>query len=360
VTITGNFDAGYSHVSSQTAGASRNEVIGNGSSTSNIKFAGTEDLGGGLKAQFVGVQLISAVAGQTGNTDSTVGKGTNRSNWFNDEIWVGLSGNFGAVKLGAPSAGIYETVAGKSSPFGTALGGGYSSSGITRFGIAASSVGLNQYVGGDSANGRVVRAEESVRYDTPTFSGLNANITFAPKADNKTSSDKANANGFLDTTVNYVNGPLVVAYSQAKIEAGAYTTTGNQGASALAANSDIKHTALAANYTMGPVTVYGGMTTSKTNGGTANTSTVITTFDVKSTNVAVKYAVTPMIDVLANSVKVKDEISTKDQSLLGLSAIYKLSKRTSGYATYQKGDTDKSSSTAGEYKQTIVGLRHQF
>ena len=357
MTISGNYDAGYSHTSSQTAGASRNEVIGNGSSTSHIKFAGTEDLGGGMKASFVGVQLISAVAGQTGNTGTTSAAGANVSNWFNDEITVGVSGGFGQVRLGAPSAGIYETVAGKSSPFGTALGGGYSSSGITRMGLAASAptLGMNQYVGGGSANGRVVRAEESVRYDTPTISGLNANITFAPKADNKTSADKANAYGFLDTTVNYANGPLVVAYSQAKIEAGAYTPVGTGVTGPLDANAEIKHTALAANYTMGGVTVYGGMTTSKTTGQAS-----ATTFDVSSNNIAVKYAVTPMVDVLANSVKVKDEVGAKDQSLLGLSAIYKLSKRTSAYATYQKGDTNKADAAAGEYKQTIVGLRHQF
>lgn len=357
VTITGNFDAGYSDTKSQTAGATKTEITGNGSSTSNIKFAGTEDLGGGMKAQFVGVQLISTVSGQTGNTGTSSAAGANVSNWFNDEIWVGVSGDFGALKLGAPSAGLYETVAGKSSPFGTALGGGYSSSGITRLGLAAAAptLGLNQYVGGGSANGRVVRAEKSVRYDTPTFSGLTANITFAPKADNKTSADKANAYGYMDTTLNYVNGPLVAAYSTAKIEAGAYTPVGTGVTGPLDANADIKHTAFAANYTIAGATVYAGMTTSKTTG-----QATATTFDVKSSNVAIKYAVTPMIDVLANTVKVTDKPGAKDQSLNAVSAIYKLSKRSSVYATYQKGDTDKSSSTAGEYKQTMVGLRHQF
>jgi predicted porin len=86
-----------------------------------------------------------------------------------------------------------------------------------------------------------------------------------------------------------------------------------------------------------------------------------TDFKVSSNNIAIKYAVTPMIDVLANTVKVTDKVTTKDQSLLGLSAIYKFSKRTSAYATYQKYDTDKSSATqANEATQTIVGLRHQF
>jgi predicted porin len=362
VTISGNFDAGYSDTKSQTAGATKTEIAANGSSTSHVKFAGTEDLGGGLKAGFVGVQLISPVSGQTGNAadGSSVAKGGfSSSNWFNDEIWVGLeSAKMGALKLGAPNAGLYETVSGKSSPFGTALGGGYSSSGITRLGKADSTplFGLNQYVGGGSANGRVVRAEKSVRYDTPTFAGFNANYVFAPKADNNTTAGATtNANGFSNLTLNYTNGPLVAAYSTATIEAGKYQAAGANGTSALDANAKVKHNAFAANYTMGAATVYAGMTTSKTEGeGSA--------FDVKSSNVAIKYAVTPMIDVLANTVKVTDKAasSPKDQSLNAVSAIYKFSKRTSAYATYQKGDTDKSSATAGEYKQTIVGLRHQF
>jgi predicted porin len=184
---------------------------------------------------------------------------------------------------------------------------------------------------------------------------LSANITVAPKADNKTSTDKDNAYGYMDTTLNYANGPLVAAYSTAKIEAGAYIPVGTGVAGPLDANAEIKHTAFAANYTMGAATVYAGMTTSKTTGQAS-----ATTFDVKSSNVAIKYAVTPMIDVLANTVKVTDKPGAKDQSLNAVSAIYKMSKSTSAYATYQKGDTNKADAAAGEYKQTIVGLRHQF
>ena len=376
VTISGNFDTGYSKVTSDTVGASKTDVNFNGSSTSHLKFAGTEDLGGGLTAGFTGVHLLNTVSGQTGNASTPY----QTSNLFNDEIWVGLeSKQYGAVKLGAPNAGLYETVAGKSSPFGTALGGGYSSSGINRLGLglidgttsalAAKSgptLGLNQFVGGGSANGRVIRAEKSVRYDTPTVAGFNANVVFAPKADNSaTAGSTSNNNGFTNYTLNYTNGPLVAAFSTATIEAGSVAAArGATGVTAntsqLDANAKVKHNALAANYTVGPVTVYAGMTTSKTEGNAANASDIYTTFDVKSSNVAIKYAVTPMVDVLANTVKVTDKVGSYDQSLNAVSAIYKFSKRTSTYATYQKGDTNKDSATSGSYKQTFVGIRHQF
>lgn len=351
VTISGNFDAGFSSANSQDNTADKQEITSSGSSTSNIVFSGTEDLGNGVKAGFKGVQVLSPVSGQTGNGSTAY----STNNFFNDEVWVGLeSQKFGAVKLGAPSAGILDTN-GKSQPFGTALGGGYSSTGINRLLGSTTTLGVNQFVGGASANGRVMRSEKSVRYDTPTVAGFSANYVYAAQNDNSTTATN-NSNGFKNVTVNYSNGPLNMAYSNAKASAGGNIAQGNGAAGALTANSDVKYQFLAANYTVGSVTVYGGLTTGKTVGLTGGDK------EVKSRNVAAKYAVTPMIDVLANYVKVDDKAATgaKDQDLKAISAIYKFSKRTSTYATYQQYDTDKSSGDAGEVKQYIVGMRHQF
>lgn len=351
VTISGNFDAGFSSVNSQDNTADKQEITSNGSSTSNIAFSGTEDLSNGVKAGFKGVHLINPVSGQTGN--GTTAYSTN--NFFNDEAWVGLeSQKFGAVKLGAPNAGMHETNT-KSQPFGTALGGGYSSTGINRLLGSTTTLGVNQFVGGATANGRVIRSEKSVRYDTPTFAGFSANYVHAAGNDNSTTAT-SNSNRFDNATVNYSQGPLNIAYSVAKAEAGANIAQGNGAAGALSANADVKYQFLAANYTVGSATVYSGLTTSKTAGLTGGDK------KVDSYNVAVKYALTPVVDVLANYVSVNDRAVTgaKDQDLKAVSAIYKLSKRTSTYATYQQYDTDKSSGTAGEVKQYIVGLRHQF
>lgn len=350
VTISGNIDAGYSSINSQDNTADKREVLGNGSSTSHIRISGTEDLGGGLKAAFTGVNLISATSGQTGN--GTTAYSTN--NFFNDEVWVGLeSTKFGGVKLGAPNAGLYETNA-KAQPFGTALGSGYSSTGINRLLGQTTTLGMNQFVGGATSNGRVIRSEKSVRYDTPVFYGFSGNLTKSFQNDNSTTATSNNF-GFTDATVNYSKGPLNVAYSQAKAEAGANAAQGNNAASALIAGSSVKYQYLAANYTIDKATVYYGQTIGRTSG-------LATDKEVKSQNVAVKYALTPVVDVLANYVRVDDRAATsaKDQNLKGVSAIYKLSKRTSTYATYQKYDTDRSSDTAGRVEQYIVGLRHQF
>jgi len=350
VTISGNWDSAFTSVNAQDNASNKREITGNGSSTSNITFSGSEDLGGGTKASFKAVNLINTVSGQTGNGTTAY----STSNFFNDEIWIGLDGGFGGLKLGTPNTGIFETNS-KAHPFGTALGGGYSSSGINRLLGQTTTLGDNQFIGGASANGRVTRVEKSVRYDTPSFAGFSANFTKAFQNDNSTTAT-GNSNGFLDTTVNYSSGPLNVAYSVAKADAGENRAQGNNAVNALTAGSSVKYQFFAANYTVGPATLYVGSTKGETNNLVGGDKLV------KSNNVAVKYAVNGSVDLLANVVRVNDKAAAgaKDQDLTGLSAIYKFSKRTSTYATYQKYDTDRSSDTAGRVKQYLIGVRHQF
>ena len=61
--------------------------------TNQIRFRGVEDLGGGLKANFVLAQRFSPESG--GNDGTANGRPT-----FQGESTVGLSGGFGAVKVG--------------------------------------------------------------------------------------------------------------------------------------------------------------------------------------------------------------------------------------------------------------------
>lgn len=350
VTISGQFDAAYSSLNSQDNTADKKDIIGNGASTSNIAFQATENLGGGVTAGFRGVHLFNAVSGQTGNGSTAF----STNNFFNDELWVGIESNkLGKLKLGAPNAGMFETNS-RAQPFGTAFGGGYSSSGINRLLGSTTTLGVNQFVGGAQGNGRVIRSEKAVRYDTPEFAGLSANIVKSFQNDNSSTATNNN-NGFTNVTVNYRRGALNVAYSVAEAEAGAVAAQGNNAASALIANASVKYQYLAANYTMGSTTVFGGITTGETKGLASNR-------DVQSQNIAIRHALTPKVDIMGNVVKVNDKsaLNAKDQDLKAISAVYKFSRRTSTYATYTKYDTDKSSDTVGSASQVLVGLRHQF
>ena len=350
VSISGNWDAGYSSLNSQVNTADKQDVIANGSSTSFIRFSATEDLGNGLTARFVGQTLISTVSGQTGNGASAF----SQNNFFNDEVWVGLdSRQFGSIKFGQPNAGMFETNA-RSQPFGTALGGGYSATGINRLLGSTGTLGVYNYVGGVTAGGRVIRHEKSVRYDTPVWGGLSANVTHSFMNDNSTTAT-SNNNGFTDMTVNFSRGPLNLSYSNAKASAGDQRAQGNNAAGALTPNSDVDYKFFAANYKIGKTDLFYGQTSGRTY-GLANDR------NVRSQNVAVRRALTDKIDLLANYVKVDDRSATAqvDQDLRAVSAIYNFSKRTNTYVTYQTYDTDKSNADTGKVDQYIVGLRHRF
>ncbi len=356
VTIGGIWDAGFKMTNAQNNASDKNELTLNNTATSQIFFTGAEDLGGGLKAEFKGVALINTVSGQTGNGSAPY---STNQNVLNDEIWAGLSGGFGALKLGAPASAMLETN-GKIQPFGTAMSGGYQSAGINRLGAGTTTLGVNQFVGGGSANGRVVRHEKTLRYDTPVFNGFAASLAYAAKNDNSTTAT-SNSNGYTDIGLTYSNGPLNLAYANTKVSAGAAAAAGNIAITvaspavttqtqALVANSSVKYQMFGGNYTMGAATVYAGFTTGKGTG---------VTLDTKSYNVAAKYAVSPTIDVMANYVKVDNKLSAVDQKLTGLGLDYKLSKRTAAYVRYEDYKLDTSATNSG-VKNTAAGMRHTF
>jgi predicted porin len=352
VSITGLIDAGYKSVTAQDATASSKNIGGNNAATSQLVFQVTEDLGGGLKALFKGQQNFNAVAGQTGNAATPYFAG----NFFNDEIFVGLEGGFGRVRLGTPASAQLETN-GKIQPFGTAMGGGYSGITVNRFGATTTTLGVNQFLGGASAGGRVIRHERTARYDTPNINGFAASYATALQNDQSTTAT-SNNNGYTDMSLTYGKGPLNLAYAATTVKAGANVAAGAASGvtaanSALTANAEVKYTMLGGNYTMGAITVYYGATTGKSTGLTTN-------IDVSSSNVAAKYALSPKVDLMINSVKVDDKVSAaKDQKLTGLGADYKFSKNTNAYLRYEDYNTDKSATNKG-VKATAVGLVVKF
>ncbi len=76
-----------------TVNTSVSQVQTDGESGSRIGFKGTEDLGGGLKANFVIESALAMDAAGTTAASGVTGLG-------NRQAYVGLSGNWGAVNLG--------------------------------------------------------------------------------------------------------------------------------------------------------------------------------------------------------------------------------------------------------------------
>ncbi len=367
VGIVGVFDIGFKANSAPytAAGtnASTNAVAQNGIATSAIKFVGTEDLGGGMKASFLAEINPNLVQSSTSNQNyafATDYSGTP----FNGEQYLGLSGGFGDVKLGVPNAGFFLAL-NNSNPFGTAMGSAYGAGGVSRLGTRA----LGIVSGVASGTARIIRHERSIQYTTPSFSGFSATVTYAALNDNTNNANPSNQDGYTDIALNYSNGPLNVSFANAVNKFGANTIptlasnpylTTNTGLSANLANGDYTYNVLAGNYTFGTTTVYAGYTTTKSNGMT--NAAVLE--DATSWNLAAKY-VMGQTDLLAGyTVRTSNIAGVNNASVLGLGANYNLSKRTAVYYRFEAANANTNDAAAvvggSVTNASMVGVRHSF
>ena len=327
VTIDGVADAGY-----QSLNLKGNTVTGfqgNGSSTSQINFRGTEDLGGGLKANFrveTDWSMVSNGANQgakstplalaTGGSYAAANDGTlaNGGTFGNGELRVGLSGAFGSVDFGAINQnGLNAILLGQ--PFGTAIGGGYGS--VIRV----------------NAAGTAVREDQSFRYNTPTFSGFAGTFLKSNKQTKAVDSTTVQQTSFSTTLgaydklgvqevgVTYVNGPLAANYNTAKFDSVGVAT----------GTTDQKVNTLAAAYTMGAVKFMFLNQTNKKSDSSVDTG---------YTSVAASYTMGQTV-LSANVGGLKSNAvanNGKKSDIIGVGADYNLSKTTALYARYESID----------------------
>ena len=385
VTLTGNVDVGYKAVSVDMNSTAKYSGLGhNNASTTAFFFQGKEDLGGGLSARFMAdldwAPTLSSSANQSSSTAalSQVYTGTP----FNGEQFLAVSGGFGDLKLGTPNSPMLSVV-GDSNPFGTALGGGFSS-GFGRFGTGSAS-GYNQYVGAAGSAGRIIRHNKAMVYDTPEFMpGLKAQIEYV--SGNSNGGWTSNDNNIFGASLRYANGPIKANYNSTKASAGSIASSGDASfaklagnttagsattaayntANVLAANASTTWNAITGSYTMGNTTIMGGMTTTKTDGFT----TAGAIEDSKSQNIAVKY-VMGNVDLLGNYLRRASGLTEAQQAvasttagsfaptakLIGLGANYNFSKNTLLYVRYEsiKG-INAAASTTTTLTNGITGI----
>lgn len=330
-------DAGYSSLTYK-GGNKYTGVTYNATSTSQIDFAGVEDLGGGMKADFffesdinpttqynTGVQTLNGyttaatgtVSATNGATQSNFSSAQAASTWGNGQVKLGLSGAFGYVAFGAVNNASLDFNQ-FSGPFGTAWGSGY--------GVTQGTVG-NGY--GSSAK---VRYDNSVRYLTPELTtGLIGSLVYRNKNDVaansifSTSTGLQALSGVQELALIYRNGPLnLIAVNQVDDGNGiaGAASAANTAAFTSQGATGFKYTtnSFGGNYTMGAATLYYGHQTMKNDA----TSSAVSN---KTDRYAVKYAVTPVINVMAayNKLTAADG---KTSTVTGLGADYMLSKMT--------------------------------
>jgi len=372
VSIDGVFDVGVQQINYK--GNTVSGMNGNGSSTSQINFRGSEDLGGGLKANFrvetdwssmsnlanQGVAASTNVSG-TGGANAANSMNGSAGTFGNGEIRGGLSGGFGSIDAGAVN---YNTLGSylAGQPFGTAIGSGFRTFYIN-----------------DAQGTSQVRAENAVKYVTPDLMGFKASVYYSAKQTSATTVAAAatsktglisqpNAFGGMgaydqvgtqEVGLNYANGPLAASVSSLKQDFVGISAVGSSLAAAGTTTQTVN--TLGANYTLGNAKLMGLYQTNKTNTSSVNN----TAYSLSGT-----YTMGAIV-LMAQVGQLKNDVNSTKTNLTGVGADYNLSKMTAIYLRAESVD-DKAGSvqaaltpaaikgTGTTWARTAVGLRIGF
>jgi len=354
VSVYGIIDTGYMRSTNVNSnGESVSGISNGGLSTSRLGFRGTEDLGSGLKANFV---LESEFLADNGSQNSTA------EALFARRSTVGLEGNFGRVDLGRIDTGSYAMQA-KFDPFGA------------------------NNIGGIIATGQVgqVRVENSVTYTTPTYAGLS--VTLQTGTRTSTSSNTVSSPATSTATFGEVagqpngnrNNTLAVNYTQGKLELGAYYAD-SKDAAAIKLHENFGGFA---RYDFGVARVTTGLIDVNYKNKASGTSTTAwasgDTVETRKAFIGVNVPVSANLTVsgLVEKIQYKRYTSSdREPTIYSLLGQYNLSKRTALYAVYSQVNQDNGSAqtnvsttklaemaTAIADKSKVsygVGIRHSF
>jgi len=301
VTIYGTVDVGFGGATANGVETVKFQQQSAYNSTSKIGFKGTEDLGGGLKANF-GLET----GGITMEDGAAAGLNFTRASW------VGVEGAFGDVKMGRITS--KSTAAMAQFDFnGTSTSSAFNVAGlsaVTWYGSSRRSSQL-QYT---KALGEVT-------------------VHFANSFDNDSAAPAAGVTNNNRTTfaLTYANGPLAAAVVT---ESASTSAAGARSAYAVGASYDLKTVKISATYNQRESEILGeGMTLSAV-------------IPMGAVNVGIQYANNDGSKVPATVVKTATE----------LFANYALSKRTYVYVdSVFGGDT-----AGGANKSYNVGVVHNF
>jgi len=402
VTVYGILD--YSLVSKSNQGGSatvstttQRFVASNLLSSSRLGVKGTEDLGGGLKANFV-------IEGSANTLDTG-----SLANLADRQGTIGLTGAFGGVDLGTKGS-ILDTISNFQTP--NVMAAGLTTGGM--FGL-----------------GTTGKVQNAISYETPSFNGVTARVTYSPNAaatEGTTGATKKNGEhtsfGLTGTMggLSFAVGQAKQKTSTAAVAAAscralianatnsvvAVSTAAAGGACSSSVTADWSATGgsnLGANGDMSAATVlegvFGGTGTTVSTLSAGTTAVAAQDGETKDTGLAVGYnfgpavlnyiyvktetsgTMTTRVDRTANGLVLKapmgqltpylgymrgenDATASADVRSISAGVTYDLSKRTTGYAVYQK-ITNQAAATQGGTTQagadpTVlgIGVRHTF
>ncbi len=329
VTLYGRIDASIGSVKTTTGGVTTADpgvqIRSGGHTGSRWGLRGTEDLGGGLKANFVLEQGF--------NVDTGTASAATRQ--FHRQAFVGLSGGWGSLNVGR-QYDVTDNMYGLYDPFGYS---GYSAMGYS-FNVGCGTGGTGDCVG---------RQDNTVMYTTPSMGGFSVAAMWAPGEDKAVTGQPGapySGGKVYGIMANYANGPIAAGLGWQS----------NKDITARNARTD---TNFGASYDLGAAKLFLQLESGKNkNNGAAG--------DGKDSG----YGVGVVIPVGAASLTAgyaaeKQKIGgakVSDAKAFALLGRYDLSKRTYVYAAYLRGETDPTAAAVATVKRTQygLGLVHNF
>ncbi len=362
VSVYGIIDTGYNSVKNKRSGGVNVEssgivAAGGEASSSRLGFRGTEDLGGGLKANFV---LESSIAS---NTAMTFG---------GRAYWAGLEdAKMGQLRLGFQDSAVRTNWLAHDQLAAANVVGNLAHS---QAGVAdgSSSTATNLAAGSHSAY------NTAVNYISPRMSGVQLMLGVTNSQVEESNKNKVKTGSGSQAGLSYVAGKFSagVAYVEATTATNevaavaADTTNGNSVANTVgselvaATNTKNKETSAAASYDL----------------GVAKVAYIYNKRDSKNTVTASDWA--SNIDRTSHSFSASVPVGAKtvlragygfgelrqgatsnyNADIKGMQAAvnYNLSKRTTAYAIYGDESREISATAKSKVREYSVGVRHSF
>lgn len=292
------------------AGVKLSQTVQNGGGYNGNRWGlrGVEDLGGGLKAKF---QFESGFTIDDGNV-------ANGATMFGRQAFAGVEGDFGSVTAGRQYT-AYDSLRGATNhafDAGVAVTGS-----VWGFGVA-------DYTS---------RTNNTLRYDSPTVSGLSGSLSLG-LGENKTATVNASSQTALH--VKFAQGPILAGVGYQAEKVGTVTT---------------KYTLVAGSYDLGVVKLNAGVNKAD--------NTVLKDSEVQ---LGVSAPINANAQVAFGYATAKSETAAGadngKRTGLVLTGYYDLSKRTRAYAATNSTTTKNAAgaTTAKTATTLAVGVRHSF
>lgn len=286
-----------------------------GVNTSRWGLKGSEDLGGGLKANFKFEQGFALDTGAARGTDDILGA-SQSGQAFSREAYVGLSGGFGEVKLGKVWT-AYDDVSGASNA------------------VFDSKLAPMNWVMRSTAY--IGNPGNTIYYSTPDFSGFAGAISYSM---GETAYKDAE---ILSVNLTYNAGPLALQFGYQEQDNGV-----------LAGNDSAEFLRVGGSYNFGVATLKG------TYGEVSNLGN-ISGNDADEYQIGVDFPVGPAW-VISGSYAASqgNGINTEDSSGFGIAATYTLSKRTFLYGGYTTNTYEQTNTPDAGLDIFAIGVQHRF